>query len=81
MYLTDNDERFESLVDEHVTENDDWKTVMKGLPQIYYDVIYCLVIKDYSTKETAKMLNITESNVLKRYERAKLMMREKLART
>ena len=51
---------------------------MKGLPQKYYDVVYYLVIKDYSTRETARKLNITEANVRKRYERAKVMMRKEL---
>ena len=79
MYLTDNDEHFESAVEMEVESEDDWKSMINRLPSKYYDVVYYLVIKDYSTKETAQKLNITESNVRKRFERAKLMLRKHLA--
>ncbi len=50
--------------------------LMNSLPRKYYDVVECLVIRDYSVKETAEALCITEANVRKRYERARKMMRE-----
>lgn len=78
LYLIDNDERIESSAEMIPEAEDDWKEIMKGLPQKYYDVVYYLVIKDYSTRETARKLNITEANVRKRYERAKVMMRKEL---
>ena len=55
------------------------KELMKGLPEKYYDVVYYIVIKDYSAKETAEKLNITEANVRKRYERAKTMMKKNMS--
>ena len=76
MYLTDKDERFEVAV-ETVQESDtDWKSLMNCLPKKYYEVVEYLVIREYTTKETALKLNITEANVRKRYERAKQKMRD-----
>ena len=53
---------------------------MNSLPEKYYDVVECLVIRDFSVRETADRLGITEANVRKRYERAKKMMRQGLDR-
>ena len=55
--------------------------LMNSLPRKYYDVVECLVVRDYSVAETAERLNITEANVRKRYERAKKMMREAYGQT
>ena len=52
--------------------------LMNNLPDKYYDVVDCLVIHEYSVRETAEKLDITEANVRKRYERAKKMMRRSL---
>lgn len=52
--------------------------LMNSLPEKYYDVVECLVIKDYTVRQTADKLGITEANVRKRYERAKKMMRQGL---
>jgi RNA polymerase sigma-70 factor (ECF subfamily) len=54
--------------------------LMNSLPEKYYDVVECLVIRDFSVRETADRLGITEANVRKRYERAKKMMRQGLDR-
>ena len=54
----------------------DWRTLMEKLPQMYYDVVFYLVIKNCSPKETAKMLNITEENVQIRFTQARQMMRQ-----
>ena len=54
---------------------------MNTLPEKYYDVVYCLAVKDYSIRETARRLGITEANVRKRYERAKKMMRQSMGET
>ena len=78
MYLTDKDERMESPVEEEIESDISWKTLMNCLPEKYYDVVECIIIKQFSTKETALKLNITEANVRKRYERAKQMMRNSL---
>ena len=50
--------------------------LMNDLPDKYFDVVDCLVIRDYSVRETADRLNISEANVRKRFERAKKMMRK-----
>lgn len=52
--------------------------LMNNLPDKYYDVVDCLVIHEYSVRETAEKLDITKANVRKRYERAKKMMRKSL---
>ena len=54
---------------------------MNSLPEKYYDVVECLVVRDYSVRETADRLGITEANVRKRYERAKKMMRQAIDQT
>ena len=50
--------------------------LMNNLPDKYFDVVDCLVVRDYSVRETADRLNISEANVRKRFERAKKMMRK-----
>ena len=52
--------------------------LMNELPDKYYDVVDCLVVREYSVSETAGKLGITEANVRKRFERAKKMMRKNL---
>ena len=64
--------------DENTEAENEYEPLMNTLPEKYYDVVYCLVVKDYSVQETARRLGITESNVRKRYERAKKMMRQNL---
>ena len=50
--------------------------LINSLPEKYHDVIECLVLRDYTVKETADKLGISEANVRKRYERAKKLMRQ-----
>ena len=45
--------------------------LINSLPEKYQDVVLCLVVRDYSVKETADKLGISEANVRKRFERAK----------
>ena len=72
----------EAVAPEEDTEaENDYQPLMDTLPEKYYDVVYCLVVKDYSIAETARKLGITEANVRKRYERAKKMMRQNLGQT
>ena len=78
MYLTDKDERIESPVEDEVESDISWKELMDCLPEKYYDVVECIIIKQFSTKETALKLNITEANVRKRYERAKFMIKSRM---
>ena len=76
MYLTDKDERAEATVTMDLDSDTDWKSLIETLPEKYREVVECLVIKEYTTRETALKLNITEANVRKRYERAKQKMRD-----
>ena len=55
--------------------------LMNSLPLKYYNVVECLVIRDYTVAETAEILGITEANVRKRYERARKMMRQGFEQT
>ena len=69
----------EAIAPDEKTEADsDCDPLINTLPEKYYDVVYCLVVKDYSIPETARRLGITEANVRKRFERAKKMMRQNL---
>ena len=47
------------------------KDILDKLPSKYKDVVQCLVIDDLSVRETSSRLNISESCVRKRFERAK----------
>lgn len=60
---------------EDANEFEDIEELISYLPTKYYSVVECLVIKNLSVKETALELNITEANVRKRFERAKLMLK------
>ncbi len=51
------------------------------LPEKYYSVVNCLAVKNLSVKETALELGITEANVRKRFERAKLMLKNLVKRS
>ena len=50
--------------------------MMGCLGRKYYDVVYCLVVRDMSTRQTAEELGITEASVRKRFERAKGILRK-----
>ena len=47
-----------------------------NIDEKYYAVVEYLVIRDYSVRQTAEKLGISEANVRKRYERAKKLMRQ-----
>ena len=51
---------------------------LDGLPKKYRKIVRYLVIDEYSTKETASLLGLTEANVRKRYERARRMLSSSL---
>lgn len=53
----------------------DIEELVSVLPAKYYSVVNCLAVKNLSVKETASELGITEANVRKRFERAKLMLK------
>lgn len=80
IYLSDRDDDFEdadtdavgNMTDEKHTELDE---MMHKLPEKYYEVVNCIAVKDMSVRETAHELGITEANVRKRYERAKLLLK------
>ena len=49
--------------------------MIEKLPKKYYEVLNCMIIKELSVRETAKEMEITEANVRKRFERAKLLLK------
>lgn len=60
-----------------VEHNDaiDLTGILDKLPQKYSDVVRCLVVDGLSVRETSTKLQITESSVRKRFERAKKKLR------
>lgn len=76
MYLSDKDELLEEQVFPGKLQDDNsLEDMISSLPPKYYAVVRCLAIKNLSYKETAKELGITEPNVRKRFERAKMMLK------
>ena len=59
----------------HLVEQQQIREVMDKLPAKYYSVVNCMVVKELSVKETARELLISEDNVRKRFERAKLLLK------
>lgn len=57
-------------------EGIDLKEMISGLQTPYYEVVDCLALRNLSVKETAGTLGISETNVRKRFERAKKMLRK-----
>ena len=49
--------------------------MIRKLPEKYHKVTVCMAVEELSVKDTARKLGITEANVRKRYERAKVMLR------
>lgn len=49
---------------------------IKKLPQIYKDVIFLFYLQEFSAKETARMLRITENTVRQRALRARQMIKK-----
>ncbi len=71
-------------VDVDFFENIDYDELVKTitrLPQIYKDVIFLHYVQDFSTKEIAKMLDISSDTVWKRLERARRLLKEMLERS
>lgn len=63
---------------EHAREMEDaFEELFFNLPQKYKDVLF-LKVSDYSNKETAQILGITEFAVQKRFSRAKQLLRKSL---
>ena len=78
MFLTDRDDRAEIMTELEIDEGSDIESLVNGLPDKYHEVMDYLVLKEYTTKETAEKLGITEANVRKRYERAKFMIKSRM---
>lgn len=74
LYLTDEGTNLQktSLPDDTETDIED---LISRLPEKYYAVVNCLVIKNLSAKETAIKLGITDATVRKRFERAKKILK------
>jgi RNA polymerase sigma-70 factor (ECF subfamily) len=54
------------------------KKAVLSLPETYRVVIMLRDFEEFSTEETAQILNVTPSNVKVRLHRARLFLREKL---
>lgn len=78
MYLADEETILQahSDSDEDVCEID-MEEMIESLPEKYAKVVRLLVIEDLSVSEVAIRLGIRESNVRKRFERAKKMMKKR----
>lgn len=76
VYFSDRSEEFERPdIDDAANENEQVLSAISKLPEKYYSVVECLVVKDMTVKETAKSLDISEANVRKRFERSKLLLK------
>lgn len=68
-------------VDIDFFENIDYNRLVEkisNLPQKYKDIMFMRYLENFSTKEIAKMLDISVNNVCKRLERAKKLLKEEL---
>lgn len=80
LYFSDSNEEFERLNSIEVynvldMDKEHIREAINRLPEKYYSVVNCLVIKNMTVKETAIALSITEANVRKRFERSKLLLK------
>lgn len=75
IYLSERNEDFSKAAEFEDVESREIRELINQLPGKYYDVVECLVIKELSTKETARELSISEAAVRKRFERAKLLLK------
>lgn len=70
-----------SLIELDYFEKCDYEKLVKTisqLPQKYKDILFLRYVEEFSVKEIARMLDITENTVWKRTERAKIMLKELL---
>ncbi len=70
-----------SLIELDYFEKCDYEKLVKKisqLPQKYKDILFLRYVEEFSVKEIARMLDITENTVWKRTERAKIMLKELL---
>ncbi|MDE6424817.1 MAG: RNA polymerase sigma factor [Ruminococcus sp.] len=71
----------QQIVDVNVFENidkDELIRTISNLPLIYKDILFLHYVRQYTTKEISKMLDISIDTVWKRIERAKKLLKEKL---
>ena len=75
IFFSDENSDFDRSKPEALDEQQQIREVMDKLPAKYYSVVNCMVVKELSVKETARELLISEDNVRKRFERAKLLLK------
>lgn len=74
--FSDQSEQFEKKEEHEIDEErEQIRAAIHQLPEKYYLVLDCMVIKEMSVKDTAKELAITEAAVRKRFERAKFLLK------
>lgn len=76
MYLADEETILQAHSDEDVCEIN-MEEMIELLPEKYAKIVRLLVIENMSVSEVANRLGIQESNVRKRFERAKKMMKKR----
>lgn len=76
MFFSDCNDDFEQTGKEDLDDQrEEIIQMIEKLPEKYYEVLNCMIIKELSVGETAKEMEITEANVRKRFERAKLLLK------
>lgn len=75
-YFSDRDEEFEQEEIEQLdAEREQVRLAINQLPEKYYEVLDCMIVREMTVKETAQALSISEANVRKRFERAKVLLK------
>lgn len=84
VYLSDRDSDFEDETGRQAGfvaggdddyDREELMAMINRLPEKYHQVTECIAIEELSVRETAAKLGISETNVRKRYERAKVLMK------
>ena len=75
VYISERHKDFSSTINKEDEDKEELREYITQLPEKYYEVVNCLVVKELSTKETAEELTISEANVRKRFERAKWLLK------
>lgn len=82
IYLSDKDSDFDNseLKLDSITDykREELLGMIEKLPDKYQQVTKCIAIEELSVRETSIKLGISEANVRKRYERAKVLLRNML---
>ena len=73
-YFTDNGDLSVQDASETYAEAGDVKRIILGMPEIYRDTLYLAYVEEFSVKEIAVILNVSEDTVYKRIQRGRSMI-------